>query len=150
MAYQVHITRAEDWLDGAEQPIAETRWRTLVDDDPELRFDADSDNTFVTWRDDESWFQWQDGAISTAPRSAAALGKALSIAAQLDARVLGDDGERYTDASQFGVPPASAATEPGFDQDPAYLARERRWDWLGVALAASVIVAFAIYRLLSD
>lgn len=39
MGYDVHITRADCWLDGEEQPITLDDWLAYVRSDPEMRLD---------------------------------------------------------------------------------------------------------------
>jgi hypothetical protein len=40
MGYDVHITRADDWTDSANVPVALAEWLSCVAGDPEMRHDG--------------------------------------------------------------------------------------------------------------
>jgi hypothetical protein len=107
MGYQLHITRAETpWEDGH---IPREEWLRYVADDPELEVsetdyaeDRKGHREYdVVWNaapPNESqrpplWYS--EGRIQTKYPSDAFVEKLKTIAKQLNARVLGDDGELY-------------------------------------------------------
>ena len=113
MGYELHITRAENWAESDQNPIAAEEWLALVDGDPELRIDADNGAHFAIWSGpcsypDGGWFDWSDGCISTKHPDRAILAKMLQIASHLGARVQGDDGEEYMQPDDL---PADEAIE---------------------------------------
>jgi len=101
MGYDVHITRAESWAENEDTPISLEEWERCVEGDPELIPDPDNGMPIAVWTalpgGDEvwPWLSWDDGNISTKNPDEALLEKMLSIAASLDAKVQGDDGEEY-------------------------------------------------------
>ena len=100
MGYDLHITRAEMWTEteGNEIPVEE--WLTYVEGDTELVPDPPNGAYSVIWKDENggsaSWFDWYDGNIYTTNPDRVALGKMLTIAEALKARVQGDNGEIYS------------------------------------------------------
>jgi hypothetical protein len=106
MGYEFHITRALDWSESEQSPIAAAEWLQLVAADPELHIDEQNGPYFAVWSGTASdpeggWFDWSDGCISTKNPDRAILTKMLELALKLRAKVQGDDGEIYTDASQL-------------------------------------------------
>jgi len=101
MGYDVHITRAESWSENGDAPISLEEWERFVDDDPELAPDPENGMPMAVWSahpgGDEvgSWLSWNNGNITTKNPDEPLLGKMLQIAACLNARVQGDDGEEY-------------------------------------------------------
>jgi hypothetical protein len=104
VGYDLHITRAEFWADNDGHQISEAEWKRLVEADPELRPDLESDG-YVLWsgpsKYPDPWFHWSDGDVMTKNPDRAIVTKMLEIASRLGARVQGDDGEFYEDASEF-------------------------------------------------
>jgi hypothetical protein len=104
MGYDLHITRAEFWAENDAEPIAEDEWLRLVDDDPQLRPDPKNVG-YTLWlgpsTHEDPWFHWSRGNISTKNPDRPIVAKMLEIANRLEARVQGDDGESYEDASDF-------------------------------------------------
>ena len=114
MGWEVHITRADDWSQSAQRPITADEWLAAVAADPELRVDEANGPYFVVWSGpcrylEGGWFEWADGCVSTRQPDQAVLAKMLQLAARLGARVQGDDGEEYTNASQLADEPSAAA-----------------------------------------
>lgn len=114
MGWEVHMTRAAHWPDSDRHPITAEEWLAAVATDPELRLDAANGPYFAVWSGpcsypEGGWFDWAGGCVSTKRPDRAILGKMLQLAARLGARVQGDDGEEYTDASQLAEE-RSAAT----------------------------------------
>jgi len=46
MSYDLHITRAGDWIDAAQHPIPRAEWERFAESHPELIQDGE-----VSWRD---------------------------------------------------------------------------------------------------
>jgi hypothetical protein len=101
MGWEIHITRADHWIDSAEHPISAEEWLRFVEADPELAIDPrDNGPCFALWLlhpidGDYAWFDWFEGAIKTKNPDGKILGKAIQIAKHFNARVQGDDGEEY-------------------------------------------------------
>ena len=99
MGCDLHITRAGDWADAESAPITSEEWLSFVESDPELRLAGDNGPHFAVWsgksRYPDPWFDWSDGQVHTKNPDPALIEKAIQIAEQLGARVVGDDGERY-------------------------------------------------------
>ena len=111
MGYEVHITRATEWIRSNEAPITEEDWLAVVDTDPELIVSADDYYDTkdrhtgavrrvhaVSWtaHPEEPWPLWHDGdEILTKNADEPTIGKMKQLAQRLNARVLGDDGESY-------------------------------------------------------
>ena len=116
MGYDVHITRADDWLDSERQPISLRDWLTHVENDPEMepeetavaRVDgkpvlAYQNEGLAVWvaysghepNGNKAWFDWRDGRIIVKNPDEEILNKMRQIAAHFRAKVVGDDGEYY-------------------------------------------------------
>ena len=99
MGYDLHITRASDWTDAEAIPITSAEWLAFVEADPELRLAGYNGSHFALWTGQstypEPWFDWEGGRVHTKNPDPPLIQKAIQIAEQLGARVLGDDGERY-------------------------------------------------------
>ena len=134
MGYDVHITRAENWLNSQHHPVLESEWLGLVSADETLEVDAlsysgrdSADGTSkrqhpVIWlahtdpQGDHPNFWYKDGRIFRKNPDDPTLKKMIEIAHKLDARVLGDEEEEYavvegkiqvrdwTDASSYPDP----------------------------------------------
>ena len=102
MGYDVHITRAELWNENDESRIEEDEWLRLVEADPQLEPDSKNPG-YTLWRGpsmyEDPWFRWTRGNISTKNPDRSIMKKMLELAQLLGARVQGDDGEFYDDAS---------------------------------------------------
>jgi hypothetical protein len=101
MAYQLHITRASDWMHSEELPITVAEWLTLVRCDPELTHDPTHGPHFVRWSGSpgrDRWLDWEDGRINTKYPDGKLLQKLVAIADRLGAKVQGDGGEVYSGA----------------------------------------------------
>ena len=129
MGYDLHITRnvepSEDDFDG---DIDAAEWQSYVESDPSLRPDGyaaargpngetlrvKSDGITV-WTDHPTangehglaWLQQRGGEICVKNPDREFLAKMLSIAADLNAIVVGDDGEVYERPDDHGVLPAA-------------------------------------------
>ena len=111
MGYEVHITRAEQWSENQGQEITEAEWLSVVESDPDLHIAEGNGPHVAIWgshpEDSEAWLDWYNGNISTKNPDGRLLQKMLEIAARLDAKVQGDDGEHYDDARISDVPSPS-------------------------------------------
>ena len=105
MGYDLHITRAEDWANNTGHTITADEWLKIVAEDSELRLAGYNGPYFALWtgpsKYPDPWLDWMDGNIYSKNPDKASVQKMLQIAAQLRARVQGDDGEIYVDASQI-------------------------------------------------
>src|SRR5438552_13012618 len=109
MGYDVHITRAENWVENEGHKIEESEWHALIESDPELRLAGYNGPHFTLWdghpEEEKPWLDWRNGNIFTKYPDEHLLAKMLDIADRLHAKVQGDDGEVYTE-------PTLAAHEP--------------------------------------
>lgn len=105
MGYDLHITRAEHWIDNQGEEITSAEWVQYVTNDPELSFAGVNGEFFTDWKGKskypEPWFDWYKGNIYTKNPDKPIVAKMLAIAKDLGARVQGDDGEFYDDISQY-------------------------------------------------
>ncbi len=116
MGYDVHITRANHWLDSGKQPITLKAWTAFVAQDPEMELAAAAMGTvngepvvsyesegLAVWvafsghdpKGNQAWFDWHDGRIVVKNPDKEILAKMRQVASHFRARVLGDDGEEY-------------------------------------------------------
>lgn len=123
MAYDVHITRRQYWIDDGDD-ISLEEWKSYVASDPEMRMDGHatwSDQEITLRVDDESiavWLAHPDrrpsdnlvylmlyrGNIDLASPDKPILIKMAAIARALSARVQGDELEIYgEDGEQIGI-----------------------------------------------
>ena len=128
MGYDVHITKAKEWLGSKRTPILESEWLALVSADETLEVDIQSysgrdseDGTSrrqhpVMWlahtdpQGDHPSFWYEDGRIFRKNPDDPTLKKMIEIARQLDAKVLGDEEEEYTELA--GAIQVRGWTEP--------------------------------------
>jgi hypothetical protein len=99
MAYQLHVTRAADWMHSDELPITAAEWLKLIRMDSELVQDSRYGPYFVRWSGSAGrdwWLEWAEGRINTQYPDGALLKKLVSIADRLGAKVQGDGGEVYS------------------------------------------------------
>jgi hypothetical protein len=99
MSYQLHITRASDWMKSSEVPITAAEWLKLVRMDSELIQDSIHGPYFVRWSGSagrDRWLEWADGQINATYPDRALLKKLVAIADRLGAKVQGDGGEVYS------------------------------------------------------
>ena len=151
MGYDLHITRADFWAENEGHEIAVEEWLRLVAENASLRLDVSNGPCFaiVTIDDDDSsrWLDWRDGNVYTKSPDSATLEKMLAVAEALGGRVQGDDGEHYQsveDLPQRSSGELSNRRDP--DELPAYLQRERLWNWLSYALIALAILGAFVAR----
>lgn len=103
MGYDLHITRANDWLDSAEQPISREEWRAYIEFDPELD-SSKEDELDAAWYGEDGrprqsecvgGFWWYEGRIVEKNPSKAEIGKMTQVATVFNARVVGEEDEEY-------------------------------------------------------
>ena len=95
MGYDIHITRRKDWSDDdSGAPITEAEWLALAQRDPTLK-SVEHSRTFFEVTDSAGWFDLFEGNLFTKNPDSQTFRKAHSLAADLAAKVQGDDGEVY-------------------------------------------------------
>jgi len=106
MAYDLHVVRSLHWIDAADSPITKSDVDSLIEADPELAW---SDSDFIEMKDDNGaisayymirWngtpcFWWYKDQLACSGPDARQTAKLIRMATALNARVIGDDGERY-------------------------------------------------------
>jgi len=105
VSYELHITRAGEWTDAGQHPITLAEWERFAEAHPKLTPDGtvgwtdigtqavysftgmDGNEAFLSWRGHhvEVWGRLQDQAVADL----------ATLAAQLHARLVGDDEEEY-------------------------------------------------------
>jgi hypothetical protein len=107
LPYDVHIVRTESWLDSADKPISKAEVDSLIAADPELEWSSSdwmdmaddkgkvTRNFGILWRR-EPCFWWYRDEVRCAGPSQEHIAKMVQMADQMNARVVGDDGEVYT------------------------------------------------------
>ena len=105
MGYELHITRKACWSDEDGPEIGEGEWRRLIEEDPELSLDQDTECcldekpvVFAAWNGEPGVLGWFGGEISTKNPERPLIFKMVQIAERLRAKVQGDDGEEYPEA----------------------------------------------------
>jgi hypothetical protein len=107
MGYELHITRASDWMDSEETPIAFDEWVSFARSCPALREEGYLDLVDVgrqpmfTWLspgDGAVGLHWSDGQVTLSGAHAPDVDRAAlaDLAAELSANLVGDDGEPYS------------------------------------------------------
>lgn len=100
MRYEVYITRAEHHAKGAQTPIPQRDWRSLIATDPDLSAPDDAAPDFARWKGASSverpWIDWSDGNLFTVDPDYSVIRKLVEIAGLLGGHVQGRDGERYS------------------------------------------------------
>ena len=106
MAYDLHVVRSLEWTQAAETPVTKAEVDTLIEHDPELAW---SSSDFVQMKNEAGFvttyymilykgtpcFWWYRNQILCSGPNDAQVFKLVRIAATLNARVVGDDGEIY-------------------------------------------------------
>lgn len=113
MAYDIHITRRNNWFDEG-MDITPLEWRKIIDENPELKqteaieIQAKDGQQFkytfedaqiAKWKKPNSaeiiWFLYRRGEITVSNPDEVTMEKVRQIAKRVGARVQGDDGEFY-------------------------------------------------------
>lgn len=98
MSYDCHITRKTHWVDEGDDITAE-EWLLLVDADSTLHPSPENGPYFATWKTpfkfEKFWLDWSDGNVYSKNPDKVLLAEMYEIASELNAYVVGDDGEKY-------------------------------------------------------
>ena len=114
MGVELHITRSRDWFaEDQADAIPADEWLAYVATDPELELWEENGPYFVRWLGKsayaEPWLDWADGNISSKWPDTALYRKMLQIASALRASVRDDDGELYSEATDWEFDPEEAS-----------------------------------------
>ncbi|MBB2749755.1 UNVERIFIED_ORG: hypothetical protein GGI57_000421 [Rhizobium aethiopicum] len=131
MAYDVHITRKENWFDPTPG-FTVREWLDYVDSDPELRHDGFAEaplddgmalrieqEGLSVWTaysggtkgNDVCWFSWSHNNINAKNPDQEIRQKMWEIAERLGGKVQGDEGELYGPDGNH-IPEASSTSTP--------------------------------------
>jgi len=117
VGYDVHIHRAESWLDASGIPITLEEWSRYVEMSPEFGMDnfaeavtTDGDHLRIeseglaVWtgypEPDTAWFSYFEGEIIVKNPDELVRRKMFEVASAFSARVQGDDDEFYGPAGE--------------------------------------------------
>ena len=116
MGYDLHVTRADSWLDSEQRPITLDEWIAFVRSDPSLRLDGFAEATsdegesirieapgIAVWTaysqhgvdGNMAWLHWFGGRVDAKNPDEEIRRKLHAIAVALRAKVQGDEGEDY-------------------------------------------------------
>jgi hypothetical protein len=116
MGYDLHITRAKLWFNSEDDPITLDEWKAYVAGDPEMTLEGEiegrssdsriayKNSGLAVWTKDfgrVGWFDHRKGKISVKNPDREVALKMLDVAKALNAGLVGDEGEDYTDAGVF-------------------------------------------------
>jgi hypothetical protein len=111
MAYDLHITRREHWSDYDGLQIAYEEWMKFALNDSELIKDQIGDSEsepcdmiLIDHPITPVPLYWYNGEVYAKNPDQQTVKKMISIAAKLDAQVVGDDDESYTDWTKYPQP----------------------------------------------
>ena len=139
MGYELHITRRKQWFDDGDD-IAKEEFIAYVRSDPEFSYPGEGGDDFADWKSPSrgytTWLQWIDGRILTKNPEDEFVDKMVAVAARLNAKVQGDDGETYRSLTDILQPEPSASAS---SLDP-----EKVESWTGRLFLVSIIVLLAI------
>ena len=134
MGYDLHITRANNWIDSEEEPISREEWRAYIESDSELENTKD-DELGASWYGEGGrlgkstcigGFWWSKGRIVEKNPTEAEIRKMTQIATALNARVVGDSDEEYHTNGEIWE-------EKYIDKAPGLFQRLCAW-WTGTSL----------------
>jgi len=119
MGYDLHITRKQDWCDEEGPIISLEDWLKYVATDIEIERDPNNgrhDFLYVKHSGESQPLWWARGEVFTKNPDKETVKKLIGISHALCARVLGDDGESYSDWTTFPSPdaPPERAKSKGF------------------------------------
>ena len=108
MGYELHITRAESWVDNSGKKITREEYQELLRKDRDLKLAGINGPDFAVFSNASdpmrsSWLDWIAGNIDSKYPSSRMVRKMISIAEHLGAKVQGDDGEIYTLEEMHGI-----------------------------------------------
>ncbi|HEX7134294.1 MAG TPA: hypothetical protein VF228_17090 [Iamia sp.] len=131
MGYDLHITRTDDWTQSADDPITLDEWLALasasvhVEEDGRVTGGDVTPFHLVADPDGPNLYWYEDGRVVVRGVETSSFPHLVDLAAELGAKVVGDDGEHYrTDGTTF---------EPDVDAPDAREQQptpRRRW-WRG-------------------
>jgi hypothetical protein len=140
MGYDVNITRAHHWAENAGHEIRPEEWRAIVAADPELEMRGVAEAGGLRYENpllaiwtahpdhEEVWADYSSGNLAVKNPDLHVLRKLCALAAQLGARVQGDEGEIYEADGRIVM-----------DDDHVSGPGEARWDQ-EVTAASSVAI----------
>lgn len=118
MGYSLHITRKANWSDDDDSAeISLHEWRRYVQSDDEMEMESTATGMtkndevlefesegLAFWRNysrhgkdgNKAWFLFHNGQIEVKNPDVEIRNKMIAVAASLNAKVQGDDGEEYT------------------------------------------------------
>ena len=102
MGYELHITRADNWLDSAAVPIERAEWLRVAAENALLptgsvSFEGQRDEpVFTIGEEDGPSIYWHEGQlVAKGIRGEEDIEALVTLAKELGARLVGDDGEEY-------------------------------------------------------
>lgn len=104
MGYELHITRAGEWIDADQHPITLAEWESFAEAHPKLTQDGS-----VGWKDigtqavysftcedgSQAWLSWRDDHVYVWGEFRDHVAALAVLAAEFHARLVGDDEEEY-------------------------------------------------------
>lgn len=141
MGYDVNITRARHWAENVGQEIQPEEWRAVVKEDPELEMRGVADAGGLRYENpllaawtahpsyEEVWVDYSGGNLVVKNPDMHILRKLCALAAQLGARVQGDEGEIYEADGRIVM-----------DDDHVSGPGEARWDE-GITVVSSSVAS---------
>jgi hypothetical protein len=106
VGYDLHITRADDWIDGEKTPISRQRWKAFAAGEGRLTvggwFDADIGRqpawTYTSSDGKDFSLSWRNGIVDVTGRfSDQACRELAGLATALGAQLVGDEGESFSE-----------------------------------------------------
>lgn len=100
MGYDLHITRAENWGESESAPISFEEWMAFAASSQDLLTGGAMENPYYCLLSESglaTWLRWSDHQVSVGGSGAdeSLIAMIVKVAAQLSARVQGDDNEWY-------------------------------------------------------
>ena len=116
MGYEVHITRARNWVDSEDFPITLAEWKAYCSGDADFNLTGTAiaklpngktlsyeNDGLAVWTafsghdpdDNQAWFDYRGGRIVVKNPSREIIEKMKLVAERLGARVVGDEDESY-------------------------------------------------------
>ena len=122
MGYSLYITRREPWQDEEGPQIPLSDWRRIVESDADLAWEPALGDNVAVWTAttvaDPPWLAWDQGQIESKYPNEQFIRKMFELARQLDALVVGDDGEHCgPDGIALPTPRSSVERRPRFWSD---------------------------------
>lgn len=115
MGYDLHLTRADDWVDAESNPIPEALWdsvaRARLSSSDQSAAEGGQPIYQLEGSGGSPTLQWQRGAVTVWGATDDHVDQLVGLAEALEAHVIGDDGELYPHGAQ-GRSSASASRDP--------------------------------------